>query len=286
MLLSLIAVVVSQLSRCAASTLPCGGSQNVYVCNIHDPSKFDICIGEHKYTMSCPGGLHFNTLRQVCDWPQNADCGRPPQQHAPDPPRQAGDSRMVQREDADSNWRLQAHGAPSNKLLAEKEGPPSREDRWWNKGDESVSPDTGKGRDVAARDYSRHRSRENDINDDREVDDRFQLVHYPWWTSRGASPVALRNRFPMPVPGPRTPSRANDDVASRPGSEPRAQYRQALELNHRPAAPPRRKLQPPLPPPPGSQQVPQQQPLSASAPIAAAAASEPKRSKKPQKTGE
>ncbi|XP_025108079.1 uncharacterized protein LOC112572559 isoform X1 [Pomacea canaliculata] len=89
----------------------------------------------------------------------------------------------------------------------------------------------------------------------------------------------------MPVPGPRTPSRANDDGASRPGSEPRAQYRQALELNHRPAAPPRRKLQPPLPPPPGSQQVPQQQPLSASAPIAAAAASEPKRNKKPQKTG-
>ncbi|XP_076448480.1 uncharacterized protein LOC143285139 [Babylonia areolata] len=51
--------------------------QGVYLCNPQDPALFDICIGEQRYTMKCPGGLHFNTATQVCDWPKNADCGHP-----------------------------------------------------------------------------------------------------------------------------------------------------------------------------------------------------------------
>ncbi|ESO95757.1 hypothetical protein LOTGIDRAFT_231944 [Lottia gigantea] len=53
----------------------CGGVQNKYVCHPTNPTIFVICIGEQVYTMRCPGGLHFNSRTQTCDWPKNAFCG-------------------------------------------------------------------------------------------------------------------------------------------------------------------------------------------------------------------
>ena len=47
-----------------------------FYCHDTDPSSFTRCIEHELYLFSCPEGLHFSTLSQTCDWPDNADCGK------------------------------------------------------------------------------------------------------------------------------------------------------------------------------------------------------------------
>lgn len=37
--------------------------------------QFYKCVSSQKYTMECLQGLYYNTIRKVCDWPMNVDCG-------------------------------------------------------------------------------------------------------------------------------------------------------------------------------------------------------------------
>jgi len=51
------------------------GDNGAFYCHDTDPSSFTRCIEHELYLFNCPDGLHFNTLSQTCDWPDNADCG-------------------------------------------------------------------------------------------------------------------------------------------------------------------------------------------------------------------
>ena len=46
-----------------------------FYCYEGDPGSFTRCIEHQLHLFQCPDGLHFNTLSQTCDWPNNADCG-------------------------------------------------------------------------------------------------------------------------------------------------------------------------------------------------------------------
>ena len=88
-LLLLLSFLASEmLKHAVADANGCGGVTGQYVCNSLNPSRFDICIGDHKYTMSCPGGLHFDSRTQICDWPRNADCGKAGAARPPPPVNQ------------------------------------------------------------------------------------------------------------------------------------------------------------------------------------------------------
>lgn len=77
MFLLLVVAVLVELPSPGVEANGCGGIEGVYICNPVNPTVFDICVGDQKYTMSCPSGLHFNSRTQICDWPKNADCGKP-----------------------------------------------------------------------------------------------------------------------------------------------------------------------------------------------------------------
>ena len=51
------------------------GDNGAFYCHDTDPKSFTRCIEHELYLFHCPEGLHFNTLSQTCDWPDNADCG-------------------------------------------------------------------------------------------------------------------------------------------------------------------------------------------------------------------
>jgi hypothetical protein len=39
-----------------------------------DCSMYIRCYNGEPVELSCPEGLHFNAVLQICDWPQNAQC--------------------------------------------------------------------------------------------------------------------------------------------------------------------------------------------------------------------
>ena len=47
-----------------------------YICDADNPAMFHICLGLKRFTMICPGELHFSERTQTCDWPEIANCHR------------------------------------------------------------------------------------------------------------------------------------------------------------------------------------------------------------------
>ncbi|GFN93481.1 chitin deacetylase 5a [Plakobranchus ocellatus] len=54
----------------------CSGMRARYACDPDNPAMFHICLGRKRFTLICPGELHFNERTQTCDWPEYATCGR------------------------------------------------------------------------------------------------------------------------------------------------------------------------------------------------------------------
>lgn len=74
---ALVVVRVSALQITSDQDI-CGGIRNRFVCDKQNPTLFHICLGSNKYTMVCPGDLHFNVKTQKCDWPGSATCSSKP----------------------------------------------------------------------------------------------------------------------------------------------------------------------------------------------------------------
>ncbi|GFS10664.1 polysaccharide deacetylase-like protein [Elysia marginata] len=60
----------------SASREACAGMRARYFCDMNNPSTFHICLGRKRFTMVCPGLLHFSERTQTCDWPEVASCRR------------------------------------------------------------------------------------------------------------------------------------------------------------------------------------------------------------------
>ena len=60
----------------SATVEGCAGMRARYICDIDNPSMFHICLGNKRFTMICPGELHFSERTQTCDWPEVANCRR------------------------------------------------------------------------------------------------------------------------------------------------------------------------------------------------------------------
>jgi len=54
------------------------GESPVYLADPSDCSAFCECSNGVAYSKACVPGLVFDTVKHVCDWPTNVDCGDRP----------------------------------------------------------------------------------------------------------------------------------------------------------------------------------------------------------------
>ncbi|XP_071082567.1 uncharacterized protein [Haliotis cracherodii] len=208
----------------ASSAQRCGGVQNKYVCHPSNPRQFMICIGDQQYTMKCPGNLHFSTKTQTCDWPRNADCGRPVQVVTKPPPkrrppqmsqRQFGGQR---RRQPSYTWQSNKQGGNVNSAASKSRGEPVNAVAALT-GPRKYKNPTDRERNVADDLYKKQHSyhdNKNQLKDTRTVDtninqnrDKWTLAHYPWWAAKSATPAnrSRMSRRPVtPTPGYRSGS--------------------------------------------------------------------------------
>nr|KAG5711331.1 hypothetical protein BaRGS_006028 [Batillaria attramentaria] len=311
MVLPLVLSILAELSAHIAFAEPCGGMKGVYVCNPGNPTRFDICIGEQKYTMSCPGGLHFNARtqspfaykdRRAQSQPATKDGPATPGEQDRDDKKTSFKASAINKPEdfkASKNQVAQENDV-NEKKTAQDPLPAQKTDRSYKKnsnyGDsEKKTIYNGNGNNFYGNDKNSNNNANNNINNnDNNINnninnngnskrnDRFSLHHYPWWASRSSTPRSLRRRFPQPTMRP--PRQYSQKRYQRPsGQNTKSGSQRGLAPSYQPAPAPRQS-------PP--RHVPPRQPLSAAAAaappaksITAAAASAPKRVKKPRKTG-
>lgn len=66
------------LDECSEKYVQCpnpDGPDSVYI-PLDDCTKFCQCSNGQAILHNCPDGLHFNPVLNVCDWPQDAGCGK------------------------------------------------------------------------------------------------------------------------------------------------------------------------------------------------------------------
>ena len=53
-------------------------SEGSFKAKISDCSTYYVCVNAEFVRFSCPSGLHWNNVLQICDWPLNAKCNLSP----------------------------------------------------------------------------------------------------------------------------------------------------------------------------------------------------------------
>ncbi|KAK6177195.1 hypothetical protein SNE40_015346 [Patella caerulea] len=245
----------------------CGGVQNKYVCHPSNPTIFQICIGDQMYTMRCPGGLHFNSRTQTCDWPKNAFCGelRQPKKSVGQPQQKTRNPYLPpfqSRSKSTNSVTRRSRGKSGINSVAAARGPRYNARNQVFEKATRTKIHRKKSRSGYTKSRLRVRPTASAMRNNRMVTkshtkqpkNKWNLVHHPWWAAK--SP-ATRPSHLSTIAGPVQPTQlpqqpiALNEAPVRPGHDASRYTPRKPDLRYAPRAPnSAANRQPPKPPVP------------------------------------